>query len=658
MSEGDGKIYKFGEFTLDANPLRLTCGGEVLPLTQKALKTLLFLVENHSRVVSRDELLEAVWQDSFVEENVLSVNISNLRRAFGENKDSNFIRTIPRKGYQFVAPVEMPESATNDLSIIIDEDAANDSLTEADKNSEILFVERRTRTEITFEKNEGENQLALPAPKTDSKNRTMIYTVAALGLIVLILSGWFYLNRETGNKINSVAVLPLKSIAPNDADKALGLGLADSLISRLGGLRKMTVRPLSAVNKYLESETLPVDFAKTLQVDAVLEGTFQRAENRLRVNVRLLRVADGTQIWAGTFDETETDIFKLQDSLSEQVAKSLRRNLTADERETLAKNPTENAEAYEAYLRGRYHWNSRSGEGFEKAVVFFEKAIALDAKFAEAYTGLSDTYLGFYDYGVKPADECIPQAKTAINQAIQLKPDSAEALATLGAIQFLYDRNWTDSEISIRRSIEVNPQYATAHLRYGWFLTMTGHFDEAKRELETALEQDPTSAIIQTTIGYLAACTGSTADAERRFNKMINANPNFSLPYWYLGSIYFERGDQNAMLETYLKAFDLDLGQDFSTKIREIRQTQGDAAALKYWREKLETDAQKSYLPPTNVALIAAIQKDKEAALQWLLKADRQKDPWLLQIKYDHEYDFLRDDARFQEILRQINLAK
>lgn len=656
MSEKGGKIYKFGDFTFDADDLRLMRGAETLSLTQKALKTLLFLVENHRRIVTREELLEAVWQDAFVEENVLSVNISNLRKAFGENKESTFIRTVPRKGYQFVAAVELLENPENESLTTAEKIKINSPSDE--KDAEILFVERSKRTEITFEKDASKNQLALPPAKINSRNRTIFYSLLSLAAVVLIFGGWIYLNQEAETKIDSIAVLPLKSIAPNETDKALGLGLADSLISRLGNLRKMTVRPLSAVNKYLETEAQPIDFARDLQVDAVLEGTFQRRENRLRVNVRLLRVADGTQIWTGIFDETETDIFKLQDSLSEQVAKSLRWNLTADERETLAKSPTTNAEAYENYLRGRYHWNKRTSDGFEKAVGFFEKAISLDAKFAEAFTGLSDAYLGFYDYGIKPADECIPQAKTAINQALQIKPDSAEALATHGSIQFLYDRNWADAEKSIRRSIEINPQYATAHLRYGWFLTINGRFEEAKRELETALEQDPTSAIIQTTIGYLATCMRNTADAERRFHQVITVNPNFSLPHWYLGEIYSMRGDRTAMFETYLKAFDLDLGKDFSPPIREIWQKQGEIEALKYWREKLETDAQKSYMPATNVALIAALQKDKDAALLWLSKAERQKDPWVLQIKYDHNYDFLRDDARFREILRQINLPQ
>ena len=335
--------------------------------------------------------------------------------------------------------------------------------------------------------------------------------------------------------------------------------------------------------KFVNGDESSSDIGKRLLVDAILEGSVQREANNIRITLQLVSVRTGEQIWAGKFDGDSEALLDLQDLIASELFEKVIFPRSNEQRADLTKRPTNNAEAYEKYLLGRYHWNTRTEEGFNRAIDYFEQAASSDPSFAEAFSGLGDTYIGLYDYGIKPAKETIPKARTAISRALQLDPNSAETYSTLSAIQFLYDRDPREAESSIRRAIELNPQYGTARLRYGWYLTVMGRFDEAARELEIARQIDPTSAIVQTNIGYLYLSSGQIEKAEKQFYDVIETNPSFSLPYWYLGGIYFHQNKKREMLEKYLTADGLDSGSDVSEEVRQIWNATNETTALARW---------------------------------------------------------------------------
>lgn len=641
MSNEISGFRRFGEFSLDADKKVLWHAGEIVSLPLKAVELLIALTEKSGEVVGKSELLETVWEESFVEESNLSHNIYLLRKMLKSYGGKDYIQTVPRRGYRFSGEIIKDDKLKNP-------------------------AEKQHVSEVFVEENSVEtDKIGLKPQQAESGTRTFSKAAVLIAVIIFstVLAGgyaaWNYRTAESAEKIakiKSIAILPLKSFDESVENDNLGLRITDALITRIGSLNQISVRPTTSVTKFENTESSPLEIGKNLAVDAVIEGRIQREGDKIRVTLQVLSVSRGEQLWSQQFDGNADKILSLQDDISSNIVKSLLSSSKNNQNDSLANQPTESTEAYENYLKGRYHWNTRTAEGFEKAIGFFEQAIALDPKFAEAYSGLSDAHLGLYDYGIKRADETIPKAKNAVSRALQLKENSSETYSTLSAIQFLYDRNSQSAEESIKKAVEYNPQNAAAQMRYGWYLTMVGRFDEALPRLENALRLDPTSPIIQTNIGYLQACSGQIEEAERQFYKVIETNPNFSLPYWYLGTIYFRQWEKDAMYENYLKAFELDYGKELTAQVGEIMKAKGETEALTAWREKLKENYEKSYFPPSNIALIFALQKDKEGALNWLEEAEKQKDPWLLQIVHDPEYGFLRSEPRFQSLLQKLNL--
>jgi DNA-binding winged helix-turn-helix (wHTH) protein/TolB-like protein/tetratricopeptide (TPR) repeat protein len=626
-------LHEFDRFRLDPVARVLWCSNDIVDLPPKAIDVLCVLIARNNEVVSKSELIDLVWAESFVEESNLTHQIYELRKSFKEHGcETELIQTIPRRGYRFTGEVK-----------------------QAYDGGEEITIERRSVSATMIEQlPTGDAVPVLPtAPRTFFQKYSL-----GLGLLFLLVlaAGAFAVWRSSSSGLNasrsnirSIAVLPLKQFDSSE-DESLGLRIADSLITRLGSQENVSVRPTSAVSKMTAVDLDPVAAGRTLQVDAVIDGRIHRQGDELRLNMQMISVATGEQIWSGQFDGNRNSLLDLQDV----VANSLKTGVNIVGGANV-KKPTENADAYDKYLLGRYHWNTRTGEGFTKSIAFFEQAVTLDPQFAEAFAGLGDAYVGLYDYGIRPADECIPKARAALDRSILIRPESAEAFSTLSAIQFLYDRDFPAAERSIKRSIELDPNYATARLRYGWYLTMFDRFDEARNELDAARKLDPTSAIVQTNTGYLALAENRDNEAETIFNTVKESNPTFSLPHWYLGGIYFRRGDRDVMLKHYLRAFEID-DQGSSSEVSRILSSQGEKDALDSWLHRLESEYTKSYSPPSNIALIAAIAGNRAKTLDWLEKAEAIRDPWLLQIKYDHEYDFVRDEPRFRSLLERLKL--
>jgi DNA-binding winged helix-turn-helix (wHTH) protein/TolB-like protein/Tfp pilus assembly protein PilF len=641
-------LYDFGRFRLDVSAGQLFVGNESVKIAPKVFQCLVLLVESEGRIVSREEFFTQIWAETFVEDSSLSFTISQLRKTLAEyDEQTKYIETVPRRGFRFQAEIRksgLPEHL-------------------AVRNGPMV-LERESIEEVWIEESDADVSAQIPPadpgrllPGKKQNSVKFFLGFAAVTLIFAVLIGGFYWRNSGQNSgtVKSIAVLPLNELDKDDRDKSLSVGLTDALITQLGKSERLLVRPLNSVLSVSKDDPEALSVGKKLRVDAVLEWSSQKIGDRLRITARLLQVSDGKQLWSETFEEKENDIFKIQDAVSIRVANLLVANLTKREREIIHTRKTLNNEAYEAYLRGRYHWNKRDFEGFTKAQSFFEQAATLDPKFADAHAGLADVQLGFYDYGYKKADETIPKALNAVNRSLQLDPNHSDAYSTLASIEFLYNKNWKATEENFKRSIELAPNNPTTRLRYGWMLSVVGRFEEGLKELEIADKLDPVSRIGQTNIAYNHLVSKRFDEAEAKLKNVIRIHSDFSLPYWYLGTLYFEQEKKQESLEQYFKAFELDEGNSaLINKIKELRTTTDEAEVLEFWREELEKRYAENYFPPTNIALVAALEKNREKTLYWLQESEKVRDPWLLQIIYDGEYRFLQGDAEFERILKQV----
>ncbi len=626
-------VYEFGKFVLDPQEKTLFADGTPLHLPAKEFETLILLVENNGKALTKEEMMTAIWQDAFVEESNLAKQISQLRKIFNANGEK-FIETLPKHGYRFSAEV-------NQLVEPLEE----------------TIFEKRTIKRLTVRvENEIEDApLALPPAK---KKFFSAARLTAFGLIVLLVAAgiWFWLERSGKAKINSIAVLPLRSLMAEENNRALGLGLADALITKIGSLRTISVRPTSAVAKFVDANADALEIGRKLNVDAVLEGTIQQSEGRIRINARLLKTADGEQLWAENFDQPTSEIFALQDALSNKITKTLAFELNKSEFAVLAARPTENAEAFEKYLRGRFYQSQNTGQGLTRSIEFYEQAIALDAAFAEPYAGIADSYLILYNFSLRSADEVIPKVKQNLSRAMELNPNISQAHLTAAQLAFLYEKDGAKAEQSYQKSIELNPNNADAFLRYGYFLTFLGRFDDALVKFEKSLELNPISSFAKADIGLVYLCRRDYPAAIEQLNKTVAENPEISIPHWFLGASYEASGDSQKAFAEHLLALKLEGETELAGRLAAVNQNDGEKAAYQIWFEEMLKTRKSRFVPVIQIAFLAAVLKERAPTLDWLEKAEAEHDATLWQIKYVARYDFVRDDPRFKKLVEKMDL--
>jgi DNA-binding winged helix-turn-helix (wHTH) protein/TolB-like protein/Flp pilus assembly protein TadD len=612
VTEPATRLYAFGPFLLDTRERRLLRDGEVVPLTLKAFDLLQVLVENQGHLLQKEELLRRVWPDAVVEENNLTVTISALRKALDEGPtDRQYIETVPRRGYRFVAdfrdPTEPVEVATGP-------------------------GQRQARA------------FALGG-----------MVLAALAAAVL---AWVWKRSPpaaTGAPVRSMAVLPFRSLT-NDSEY-LGLGMADALITRLGHTN-LLVRSTGAVQKYTVPGLDPVAAGRDLQVDSVLEGSIQTAGDRLRTTVRLLRVSDGSTLWAGTFDERLTDIFSVQDSLSQRVAAALALELTEAQRSLLTRRDTSDSEAYQLYLRGRFFWNKRSRDGFERGVAYFRQAVEKDPAYALAYSGLADSYIGLTYYHYASAQVAMPLARAAALKALEIDDSLAAAHASLAHVKTNYEWEWAEAESLYRKAIALEPEYATAHQWYGiHYLAPMGRLEEAIAETRRARQLDPLSAVFNAFVGASLFFARRYDEAIEECRKTVDLHPDFGVAHWYLGRAYLQKRRFPEALAELQKAVILSGGSPLMRGSLGVGYAlAGDRAAAEATLDELEKLRAGSYASALDLADIQVALGDHERAFQWLEQAASERAFHLIYLKVWPELDPLRSDPRFKALILRLGL--
>ena len=489
----------------------------------------------------------------------------------------------------------------------------------------------------------------------------VVLAVAVVSLVGVALAIYFSRPAQpaTPAPIKSIAVLPFKPLGTEGRDEALELGMADTLIARLSNIREIDVRPISAVHKYTGLEQDALAAGREQKVDAVLNGHIQKAGEKVRVTVRLLRVGDSAQLWADKFDAEMTDIFAVQDSISERVAAALSVRLAGGERERLIKHHTENAAAYQLYLKGRYHLNRLTDDGFLKGRDYFQQAVDLDPAYALAYAGLADAYQMLSGYNALAPGDGFPKAKAAATQALRLDERLAEAHTALGTVKLLYDWDFESAEREYKRAIELNQSYSDAHLMYGLYLSAMGRFDEAHAEVRRAQELDPLSLAKITGIGDVFYHQRQYDRAIEHYRQALEMDPNSGFAHWALGNVYANKGMYEEAIAEYQKS--IPLSGDSPDELASL----GYAYALSGRRreaqamiEELKERAKRRYISPTIIAFIYAGLGEQDEAFAWLNKAYDGRDFILVFLKVDPTFDRLRSDPRFADLMRRVGLPQ
>jgi DNA-binding winged helix-turn-helix (wHTH) protein/tetratricopeptide (TPR) repeat protein len=580
------QYYDFAPFRIDLEDRLLLCRGKPVPLTPKAFDTLLVLVESGKRLVEKNDLMQAVWPDTFVAESSLTFNISTLRKVLGEHDDKRpYIETVPRRGYRFVAEVRM---TTEDLN--------------------------------------GPDQ-----------------TLSGEGL---------------GTGVKTMAILPFRSLMLDTEYRYLGLGMADALITKLSNLRRLLVRPTSAVVKYDNLEQDPFMVGAELGVESVLEGTIRSLGEMVRVTVQLVDVRTKAPVWAEKFDEKLTDLFTLEDSIAARLVSALMLTLNADEADRLKRRFTGSAEAYHAYLKGRYYWNKQTAEGLQKSVEHFEQAVALDSNYARAYAGLADAYNLIGAWGGVPPSLVLPKAQELALKAVAIDGTLAEAHTALGGIKAIYDWDWAGAEAEFKRAIELSQGYAGAYQAYAMVcLSPQGRLDEALAQIEHAQGLDPLSLFINASVGMVLNYAGRNDEAIEQLQKVIDLEPGFYLSHWCLGYAYEQIGSYEEAVASCQKARVLSGANSSTTRsLAHLYAVMGKREeAEDLLRELIET-SQHRYVSPYDVAGIYAGLGDKERALKYLQAAYEDHSGALVWVKVDKTFATLRAEPLFKELLQRLNL--
>ena len=460
---------------------------------------------------------------------------------------------------------------------------------------------------------------------------------------------------EAAAAVKSIAVLPLRRLGSDESDDYLGVGMADALITRLSSTRRLMVRPTSAVTKYDNALQNALAAGQELAVESVIEGHFRRSAGRMRVTVQLVRVGDGSIIWAGKFDERFTDIFALEDSISEQVADALTLSLTREEKQLLAKRHTENTEAHQAYLKGRYYWNKRTADGLKKGLECFQQALAEDWNYAPAYVGLADSFNLLGNLGHLPPSDAFGRAKQAASRALQLDDSLAEAHASLGYVKWALDWDWTGAEQEYKRAIELDPGYATAHQWYSLFLAGMGRPDEAITEARRAQENDPVSLTVRAAAGMVFYLCRAYDDAIEQCKGALEMDPSFYLAHLYLSWVYDQEGRHEEAIVEARAAVDLSGGAVLPlSSLAFSHVLSGDRSSAKQILTDLDAVSGRTYVPAVYSAVIHTALGETDAAFDWLERAYDERSNWLTLLKVDPKVDCLRSDPRFQDLMRRV----
>jgi len=635
-------LYQFGDFSLDAQSRILTRAGATTPLTPKAFDALFLLVQNAGRIVTKDELMKAIWPDSFVEESNLTQTIFMVRKALDETNDRRYILTVQGQGYRFLFPVTEPAGE----------------------------VEEREALPATPD--DAGSPIETPA-HTDQRRsgwkRPAVFGIAMLALIVAaVFAVRFWRSRRGSGEPQGkvmLAVLPFENFTGDPGQEYFSDGMTEEMISQVGNLdpAHLGVIARTSVMHYKHSQESLAQIGKELGVQYVIEGSVRRDSERVRITAQLIQVKDQSHVWAREYDRDLGHLLELQGEIAREVAYEIDLSLGGRRRIGAARGAgahppgTKSYEAYDLYLKGQYFWNKRTAEGFLQAADYFQQAIDKDPSYARAYAGLADTFSLMSTWYMEPQKELMSRARIAALRALELDGGLAEAHASLALIEENYDYDWPGAEAEFRRAIQLDPQYATAHQWYAEFLSWQGRFNEALAQSAQAQEMDPLSSIIATDRASILYESRQYERSLEQCRSALALDPTFVHA-------------RIVMIPTLLQLgrYDQAIDEIYRWDASEETPWQWAWQAAVYSRSGHTEEAHRALArldqigsePDRYKMLVVAYSGtgQKDRVLKLLEKAYAEHSNAVVDMKVDPIYDPMRSDPRFKDLLHRLQLDR
>jgi TolB-like protein/DNA-binding winged helix-turn-helix (wHTH) protein len=634
-------------FELDSASGELYKHGLRVKLQDQPFQVLVVLLERSGEMVTREELRQRVWgHDTYVDfDHSLNISINKLRDALGDSAATpRFIETLPRRGYRFLAPVTVEEPVASSAPGPV-------SVAAAVPAPAVETPPAAPPVPAT--------QVVRPTAK---RSHWVIAGVTTAILLIVGAATWYWTRQAsipTATGRIMLAVLPFQDLTPDRKQDYFIAGLHDEMISQLGQLHpsRLGVIARTSALQYA-TERKPVDqIGRDLHVEYVLDGTVRHAGDHFRITAALIQVSDQTQLWTETYELKMEDMLTLEEDVASRVSQALSVEFLPEAQQELRQSATANAEAYQAYLQGRYLWHQETRDSLEQAITLFQKAISLDPNYAPAYVGLADTYDVLGGYGFVPPDDAFGKGKAAANKALELAPNLSDAHTSLGFASFYYDWDWSTAERQFKKALALNPNNQIAHEFYSSFLHVMGRLDEAEAENRIAKELDPMDGWLYDDKGWMLLSRRKPEAAIPEFQRAIELNPKFPAAHLSLAVAYTRVGRFQEAFDEVHKAEQL--GGD-PTRVLEIlgsvQALSGDLAGAQGTVDRLRKGNIGGRVSPYSVALIYTAMGKKSDALDWLEKCYKDEDTWTVWIGVLVEWDSLRSEPRFRNLIHRLKL--
>jgi TolB-like protein/Tfp pilus assembly protein PilF len=517
----------------------------------------------------------------------------------------------------------------------------------------------------TLERSDAVTNESLSVTPTPQIRKTAI--AAVLGVLLLAVAAtaaYFYLGgRSTSNKqIESIAIMPFVNASGDPDIDYLSDGITESLINSLSQVPTVSVKARSSVFTYKGKEVTLQQVAKDLSVQAVLNGRVVRIGDQIQMNVELVDALTGNQLWGEQYTRKVTDLLQMQSEIARDVSGKLKARLTGADQQRIAKNYTTNNDAYQLYLRGRYLWNKRKSDDIRKSIEYFQQAIDKDPTYALAYASLAEAYILIPAYGAGTPAEYYPKARAAAQKAIEIDPSLAEAHNALASVKQNYDWKFAEAEAEFRKTLELNPNYATGHQWYGEFLLDMGRDDESLAEINRARELDPRSLIINGLVGVVLRRSEQNEASLDQLQKTLEMEPNFPRTHLFLAELYESTGKYEEAVDEFAKTFLLAglppaLTAEFTQKVKKAYRIDGPKGYARQIAELLG-DRPRAQQPPKVVLAKYWIDAgDIDKAFDILNKAFDEHDDSLLMLK-NGRLKSVESDPRYKDLIRRVGLPE
>lgn len=588
------RVYQFDSFRLDQTEGVLLHGGDAVALTPRVFDLLSVLVERAGRLVTKATLMEKVWPDTFVEEANLTVNIAILRKLLGHKASGpQYIETVPKRGYRFVAKV--------------------------------FEVERERALEVITQKPKA--AFVLPQEST--------------------------LGPSEG--FTSLAILPFENESGDPDAEYLSDGLTESIINSFSHLEGFRVLGRNTVFRYKGQTKDPQKIGEDLGVRSIVTGRILRLGEQVIIRAEMVDVKEGWQIWGEQYHRTLSDVLTIQAEIAEEISSKLMLRITADGKRRITTRHTDNSAAYHFYLKGRYHWNKYANKGLSTAIEYFRKAIEEDPVYALAYVGLSDSYYRLSNV-YSPTAEAMPKAKLAAQRALEIEETLADGHAALAAVLMFYEWNWAAARLELSRAIELNPGCAIAHQRLAMYFNFMGDYALAMQEYQVALDLDPLSPSVSLNVAFQFLLMGDNERAIQQAEKSLEIDPTYHPTHYLLGWVQKRKGNFSKALDNFERVTILDDSCLYLAALGQVYGLNGDQTKALSILEQLEKRSKYQHVSSYCRALVYVGLGENDLAFQWLERAFEERSEMIPWIKVGADCDSLRSDPRFHDLLHRCGL--